>query len=179
MGRDKALVEVGGRALAAGVAHVLGDAGAAEVFVVGGDLGALGDLGLQAIPDGHPGEGPLGGLLSALRHASEAVVVVLACDLPRTHARAVRRVVAEVEADPTLACAVPMVDGHLQPLHGAWRRSALPELEAAFDRGERALHRVVAALAWAEVPGIDPGAVVDVDTPSDIDTLDEPIPPPI
>ncbi len=171
MGRDKAMVEMGGRPLALGVAGALQEAGAGEVFAVGGDLRALADLGLEAIPDDQPGEGPLGGVLTALRHASEPVVVVLACDLAGAQPRAVRQTVAALAADPHLACAVPVVDARLQPLHGAWRRSARPELQAMFDRGERAMHRVIAGLATAEVNGIDPAALVDVDTAADIDAF--------
>lgn len=168
MGRDKALVEVGGRPLAVGVAQALRDAGAGEVFAVGGHLRALGDLGLEAIPDDHPGEGPLGGLLTALGHASNPVVAVLACDLPGARPLAVRSVVAALDANPDMACAVPVVDGRSQPLHGAWRRSARSELRAAFDRGERAMHRAIAGLASAEVHGIDPAALADADTPAEL-----------
>jgi molybdopterin-guanine dinucleotide biosynthesis protein A len=168
MGRDKALVEVGGRPLAVGVAQVLREAGAGEVFAVGGDLDALGDLGLQAIPDDHPGEGPLGGLLTALRHASSPVVTVLACDLPNPQPGAIRRVVAALDADEYLVCAIPTVEGRPEPLHGAWRRSGSPEVQAAFDRGERAMHRAIAGLASAEVHGIDPAALADANTPAEL-----------
>ena len=168
MGRDKALVEVAGRPLAVGVAEVLLDAGAGEIFAVGGDLDALAALGMQALPDDHPGEGPLGGLLTALRRASNAMVVVLACDLPALEPQVVRRVVAALDADAHAVCAVPVRSGRLEPLHGAWRRSGSPELQAAFDRGERAMHRAVAQLAVVEVPGIDPAVLADANSPADL-----------
>lgn len=166
MGRDKALIEVSGQPLAIRVAQVLRDAGAGEVFAVGGDLDALVDLGLPGIPDDHPGEGPLGGLLSALRHASSPLVTVLACDLATAQPQAVRLLVKALATDPNLACAIPMVGGRLEPLHGAWRCSVLSEVQAAFDRGERAVHRAIAGLVRATVHGIDPAALVDVDTPT-------------
>ena len=168
MGRDKALVEVGGRPLAVGVAEVLLDAGADEVFTVGGDLDALRALGLQALADDHPGEGPLGGLLTALRRASNAMVAVLACDLPALEPQVIRRVVAALDADTHAVCAVPVRDGRLEPLHGAWRRSGRPQLQAAFDQGERAMHRAVAPLAVVEVLGIDPAVLADANSPADL-----------
>lgn len=174
MGRDKALVEVGGRPLAAGVASALREAGAGEVFSVGGDVVALRALGLQALADDHPGEGPLGGLLCALRHAWHPVVVVLACDLVAPRPEAVRLVVAALHAGQELACAVPVVNGRPEALHGAWRRSALPELEALFERGERAMHRAVAAVAGSEVHGVEVHALADVDTPADIAAWSDP-----
>src|SRR6185436_398763 len=82
MGTDKALIDVDGRALALSVADALRSAGATRVLAVGGDLVALRGLGLEAIPDQHAGEGPLGGILTALEATDEDVVVVLACDLP-------------------------------------------------------------------------------------------------
>ena len=54
MGTDKALVEVDGRPLVAVVASVLEVAGAAEVFVVGGNAARLADLGLRTVPDDRP-----------------------------------------------------------------------------------------------------------------------------
>lgn len=169
MGRDKALVEVGGRALAVRVAQALRDAGAGQVFAVGGALDALSDLGLDAVADDHPGEGPVGGLLTALSHASSPVVAVLACDLPAAAPSAVRLVVAALDADPDLACAIPMVQGRSEPLHGAWRRSSHPRIQAMFDRGERAMHSVIADLGGTAVHGVDPAALADADTPADLE----------
>ncbi|HEV2071010.1 MAG TPA: molybdenum cofactor guanylyltransferase [Acidimicrobiales bacterium] len=168
MGRDKALVEVGGKALAVRVAQVLRDAGADEVFAVGGALDALGDLGLPAVPDDFPGEGPLGGVLTALRHASSPLVAVLACDLLAAVPSSVRLVVATLDTVPKLACAIPMVQGRSEPLHGAWRRSSRPEIQAIFDRGERAMHRAIAGLDSAAVHGIDPAALADADTSAEL-----------
>lgn len=168
MGRDKALVEVGGRVLAVRVAEALADAGATEVFAVGGALDALGHLGLHAVPDDFPGEGPLGGLLTALSHAASPLVAVLACDLPAAAPSAVRLVVAALDADLHLACAIPLVHGRSEPLHGAWRRSSRPQIQAMFDRGERAVHRVIAGLAGTAVHGVDPAALADADTPAEL-----------
>ena len=87
MGTDKAFVEVDGRPMAGRVAAALRAAGAAEVLAVGGDLDRLPSLGFdRAVPDRHPGEGPLGGLLTALAAAGHDVVVVLACDVPAARA---------------------------------------------------------------------------------------------
>src|SRR5687768_5401850 len=81
MGADKALVEGDGLAMARRAADALWAAGATEVMAVGGDAQALGRLSLEVVRDLHPGEGPLGGILTALAATDEDVVVVLACDL--------------------------------------------------------------------------------------------------
>lgn len=51
MGRDKALIEIGGVPMARRVADALGAAGAAEVVAVGGSAPALRSLGLTVAPD--------------------------------------------------------------------------------------------------------------------------------
>ncbi len=141
MGRDKASLEIDGRPMAARVADALLEAGGAEVFCVGG---VSGDPALRVVPDDRAGEGPLNGLITALQAANRDLVVVLACDLLEPSAAAIRRVV-EAASGTSAAEApvtVPVVAGRPQWLHGAWRRDAcLGPLLAAFDGGERSIHR--------------------------------------
>jgi len=131
MGTDKALVDLGDRRLVEVATSALTDAGASEVFVVGGQQEQLAALGLRVVEDDYPGQGPLGGVITALRAASEDIVVVLACDHPATEGLAVRSVVGALG---TADVAVPVVEGRQQVLHAAWRRRALPELEAHHAR---------------------------------------------
>ena len=172
MGRDKAFVQVGGRALATIAADALRGAGAVEVFAVGGDAAGLAALGLRVVADRRPDEGPLGGLLTALEAATAEVVVVLACDLPRVTDEAVAAVVGGVgQAD----AAVPVVAGRAQHLLAAWRReTCLASLATAYEMGERAIWRAAASLrvnevtlrlhAWADDVD-DPEALLEIDPP--------------
>src|SRR5436305_1678226 len=63
------------------VATALRDAGARSVMAVGGDVAGLHALGLDARLDPRQGDGPLGGVVTALELAEDPVVVVLATDL--------------------------------------------------------------------------------------------------
>lgn len=85
MGRDKALIHLDGQALAARVAAALRAGGCGEVLAVGGDHAALAGLGLIPVADRWPGEGPLGGLATALAAALStdpgSVLVIAPCDL--------------------------------------------------------------------------------------------------
>lgn len=91
MGRDKALLEVAGRPMVARVVAAARAAGAAEVITVGGDepgiraaLAGLGGPTARHVPDRHPGEGPLGGLLTALAALAGAgadAALIVSCDL--------------------------------------------------------------------------------------------------
>jgi molybdopterin-guanine dinucleotide biosynthesis protein A len=161
MGTDKALLEVDGVALAVRVADALRAAGANRVVAVGGDGPALTALGLDAVADQHPGEGPLGGILTALAAVDDEVVVVLACDLPDPDPAAIRRVVAALgEGD------VAAPPGEL--LHAAYHRRAEGHLAAAFAAGERAPRRAVEGLRVVEVADLPPAALADADRPDDL-----------
>jgi molybdopterin-guanine dinucleotide biosynthesis protein A len=165
MGRDKALIEVAGRPLAVIAADALSGAGASEVFAVGGDADALAALGLRTVPDRWPAEGPLGAVVTALDVAAFDVVVVLACDLPNVTSEAVGAVAAAV-GDASGAVAV--AGGRDQWLLGAWRRTALPALRAAFGAGERALWRAASALDVVRVAMRDESWARDADRPADL-----------
>ena len=168
MGRDKALLEVGGRPLAAVAGDALRAAGADPVLAVGGDGGALAPLGLVPVPDDHPGEGPLGGVVTALRRAPAPVVAVLACDLPGARAEAIVAVVAALVAAPEADVAFPVAGGRRAFVHAAWRASALTPLADAFAAGERSVAGGVAHLRVVEVPGLDAAWLADVDVPEDL-----------
>jgi molybdopterin-guanine dinucleotide biosynthesis protein A/rhodanese-related sulfurtransferase len=169
MGRDKALLEVGGRALAAVVGDALRAAGADPVLAVGGDGAALAGLGLDAVPDDHPGEGPLGGVLTALRRAPTDLVAVLACDLPGARPGGVAAVVAALAAQPGADVALPVAGGRRALVHAAWRSRVEPALASAFAGGERSLAGALRGVRVVEVAGIDPAEVADVDVPADLD----------
>jgi len=169
MGQDKAHLLVDGVAMARRVADALSEAGAREVWAVGGDPVALGRLGLTVVADDHPGGGPFPATITALGQSSEPVVVVLSCDLRRPSPSAVRTLVAALDAaGPDVLVAVPVVGGHRQWTHAAWRTRARPALEAAFAAGARSLKRGAEELSLLEVHSLDPVQVADADTPDDL-----------
>ncbi len=172
MGTDKAQVVVHGTPMAVRVADALRRAGAAEVWAVGGDESALERLGLAVVPDDEPGQGPLPATITALRHARHPILVVLACDLLQPDEAAVAAVVdALARAAPEVLAAVPMVAGHLQWTHTAWRVSALGPMEAVRATGARSLRKAGATLSYVEVHDLEPAHLADADSPADLDAL--------
>lgn len=165
MGIDKATLVVGGQPLALRAADALRAAGASEVFAVGGDAEILSDLGLEVVPDRYPGQGPLGGLITAIASATNDVVFVTACDLPSLSADTVRGVLGALG---TGDAAVPVLGTALQFLCGAYHKRTLGRLSAAFETGERSIHRSLGRLAVVEVRGLDPTSLRDADTPEDL-----------
>jgi len=182
-GSDKALAVVDGRAMVRRVADALDEAGAAEVFVIGGDAVALAALGLTSLPDRRPGEGPLDGLITALGASANDLVVVLACDLPFVTAELIGALVGAVGADQVGAdqvgadqvdadVAVAVVDDgdRVEPLVGCWRASTcLPVLEQAFADGERAVHRALTWLAATTTVTAAPRTIVNVNRTDDLE----------
>ena len=170
MGRDKALVPVDGVAMARRVADALRAAGAERVVAVGGDGPALRELGVDTRPDRWPGEGPLGGLVTALGDlgpGASPVAVVLSCDLTDPDPAAIARMV-RVRADHDSDASVPVVACRPQWLHAAWHRRAAGILADVFEAGERSLAGAALSLRVATLDDLAPAAVHDADRPEDL-----------
>jgi len=135
MGRDKALLGTRAGKLGASVAR--GVAAAAGSAVLVGNPERYGALGYPAIPDLYPGEGPLGGILTALAHTGATWNLVTACDMPgltEKFLRALLEAAGRTRADVVIPVGPT---GRLEPLCGVWRKSARAALEAAFAAGVR------------------------------------------
>jgi molybdopterin-guanine dinucleotide biosynthesis protein A len=166
MGRDKALIEVGGVPLAERVAIALEGGGCAPVVLVGGAGERLVAATLRTwLADSHPGQGPLGGVLDAVRWFDQhgaAGVVVAACDLPDLTGDAVRSI-----ADARTAAVACSGDGRPHPSLAYWPVADGHRLASLFESGVRALHQALDALGARRV------AVSDTDlrnanTPGDV-----------
>jgi molybdopterin-guanine dinucleotide biosynthesis protein A len=164
MGRTKALIEIDGVPMVRRVVDALAAAGCAPVVVVGGDPGELASVGLQPVADHQPGEGPLGGILTALR-VEDTDLLVAACDLPDLTAEAVRTVAIAGAADVDVAVAA---DGHGHAALLRVNRRAEPALERAFAAGER---RLGAALEHCRTVAVEvaAGTLRNVNEPADLD----------
>jgi molybdopterin-guanine dinucleotide biosynthesis protein A len=166
MGRDKALLRVGQRPMAARAVDALREAGADPVVAIGGDATALRAAGLDVVPDLHPGEGPLGGVLTACEALSaHELVAVIATDLPDVTSELLAMLVDAIGGDDAVFAAAD----RLEPLCGVWRvTTCLPALHRAFADGERAVHRAVVPLTHRTVPVPAP-LLRNVNEPDDLD----------
>ncbi|WCO69240.1 NTP transferase domain-containing protein [Iamia majanohamensis] len=172
MGRDKALIEVDGTALAVRVADALRAGGCHEVRAVGGDASALEALGLEVVPDAHPGEGPLGGLATALAAAPPGAVLALApCDLVAPDPAATAQLLgALAAAPPEVDAVVPVVDGRDEWTLSAWRvdPARAAAVAALLADGRRRLAAVAEVAQVVRVHDVERGAVADADRPEDL-----------
>ena len=172
MGRDKALIEVDGVVLAERVARVLESAGCSPVVFVGGDAERLEPAtGRAVVPDRWPSHGPVGGVLTALRHFDPTgadAVVIAACDLVALTADAVRDVVSAPPADVAIADS-----GRPEPMLGRWSVGAADAVESAFAT-ERSVLAVARALGATTV-AVDPAALRNANEPGDLGAAAPPI----
>jgi len=139
-GRDKALVEFDGKPLIARLCRVLQAATGAPVRIIG-DAGKYGHIGVECVADRWPGEGPLGGIITALDANSNSIdsnswILMIGCDMPFMTVEwlqhlAARTVLSNAEV------VVPRSDYGLEPLCASWRASAAPTLTRAFEKGVR------------------------------------------
>lgn len=170
MGRDKALIDVGGTTLPAIVAGRLRDAGADEVLAVGGvdDRVDAAPSGTRWVPDGWPGRGPVGGVASAMGAARTEVVAVVACDLPALDVSTLGRLADSVSGDESVDVAVARSRHGRQPLVAAWAVRLRPILETALDAGASpSVHAVLAGLVVTEVE-VEEDEVVNLNRPEDL-----------
>lgn len=167
MGRDKALLAVGGIPMALRVANGLREAGCEPALAVGGDSVALAGLGLATIADRWSGEGPLGGVITALEHfATHDVVVVVACDLPQLTSATVTALIGALAASDDADVAMAITDRQ-QPLCAAWNRRAAAPLAAAFAGGGRRLLDVIGNLHVIDV-SVAAQELINVNTVNDL-----------
>jgi molybdopterin-guanine dinucleotide biosynthesis protein A len=132
-GRAKGLELVGGARIVDRAVAALREV-ATEILLVGASPAVAATLPrLRWVPDEAPGAGPLGGILSALRAARRDTVIV-AWDMPFLGVADLRPLLEQADDADAV---VWEHDGHLEPLCGLYRASAVEPLARAFSDGER------------------------------------------
>jgi molybdopterin-guanine dinucleotide biosynthesis protein A len=141
MGRDKALLPSHGRTLAEAVAEVV-SAVAGPAALVGGSQ-RIDHGGLAFLPDLYPGEGPLGGILTALESTTADWNLIVACDMPGLKVDFLRDLMDTAEHCDADALVPAGPNGRLEPLCAVYHRNSRQGPYTAFARGVR---KIAAAL---------------------------------
>jgi molybdopterin-guanine dinucleotide biosynthesis protein A len=165
MGRDKALLPFHGRPLAAAIAAIVQEAAGSAALI--GDPALAAATGFPVLPDLFPGEGPLGGILTALRAGTADWNLVTACDMPALTPDFLRRLFEAAEAgDPGVLLPVAPA-GRPEPLCAVWHRRALSPLEIAFAAGTRKVTDALRGLHVVRYPCAEVTPFQNVNTPED------------
>ena len=123
---------------------LMAGAGIHKVSVVG-DAERYGRFGAACVEDVWPGEGPLGGIVTALRDAKGNNQqldsrlewnLMVSCDMPFLTRKWLAFLVERALASEAQVVLARSAHG-LEPLCACWRRDALETLQVAFERGVR------------------------------------------
>jgi molybdenum cofactor guanylyltransferase len=164
MGRDKALLPFRGSTLAQSVAHAVAAAAGSATLV--GDPQTYGSLGFPAICDLYPGEGPLGGILTALRHTQSDWNVITACDMPALTAELLARLLEAAERLNADAL-IPAGPFRLEPLCAVYHRRTCPGLERQFRAGVRKVTAALETVRSVPFPVVEVSCFQNVNTPEE------------
>jgi len=140
MGRDKALLDVGGMPLLARQIELVRAAGAAEVFISGRANAGYAAFGCRVLEDELPGAGPLAGIARGLDAAREPLLLVLAVDMAKVTGDFLGQLHARCRQG---AGAVPVHDGIVEALAAFYPKPAAG---------------LIAGLLARAKPGAPPGA---------------------
>ncbi len=144
MGRDKALLEIGGVPLLLRAAQ-LAEPLVATVTIVGTPE-RYRHLGLRVVGDDRPGLGPLGGMATALRLSAHEWNLVLGCDLPYLNAAWLEYLIARAVAS-TADALLPETARGAEPLCAMYRKSCAVPIAAALAAGVRKITEGLTGLA--------------------------------
>jgi molybdenum cofactor guanylyltransferase len=153
-GSDKALVELQGKSMLARTAGLLAKVCGSVAIVA--QKNKLEDSSTETIADRWPGEGPLGGILTALLDSeatsgSQGWNLILSCDMPFLTEQWLTFLAERAERSEAEAV-VPKSDHGWEPLCVCWKNSVTPPISAAFDAGTR---KVTEALKQLHVEVLD------------------------
>jgi molybdopterin-guanine dinucleotide biosynthesis protein A len=138
-GQDKALAVLRGKTMLERMSKLCCQFGR-EVRVVA-PPGRYSVTGVEVIADRWPGEGPFGGIITALRHAKESGdrakwLLIVGCDMPFL-TREWLSFLVERALTSDADAVVPRSPSGLEPLCACWRTAAVDLLQTAFDEGVR------------------------------------------
>jgi molybdopterin-guanine dinucleotide biosynthesis protein A len=136
-GGDKALAQLAGEPILRRLLRGL-DVVAISVRIVTA-AGRYPEYREKIVQDRWPGQGPFGGILTALdasRDSGHVWNVIVGCDMPFLTPEWLGYMIDRAAASGA-DVVYPRSPGGDEPLCGCWRTDALPRLQAAFDEGVR------------------------------------------
>jgi molybdopterin-guanine dinucleotide biosynthesis protein A len=132
MGRDKALLELGGQTMVEIALKKLRVVCRAVSLV--GNTPELGRFGVPVVPDAIAGCGPLGGIVAGLESSAAEWNLFLAVDVPFVPVEVLKMLLVASEAEGAV-CVMAEAFGQPQPLAAMYAKAALPTLRTALEDG--------------------------------------------
>lgn len=121
--------------------------------------------GFRLIEDAAEVDGPMAGVLAALRASAGRPTLVVACDMPYLEARHLVQLVNRRDPEKR-ATAFLAGDGSPDPMCALYESNCLPALEACARRGWSSLRRFLAETEVERVVADDPAFLASVNDPA-------------
>ncbi len=139
MGRDKAMLDIGGKPVIQRVADTLRQC-TPNVCLAAAKEDDYRFLNLPVAADEYPGYGPLAGIYAGMQHIEAEWYLVAACDMPFTSVDLMRNMLElgmEMHGDrdgiPLSQAIVPTYQDRLHPLYAVYHRTVWPALKKALE----------------------------------------------
>jgi len=168
MGRDKALLEYYGQPHAQYLYHLLSHH-CEQVFLSARSHQWQGTplADLPSLVDTLPSEGPISGILTALRTYPRVNWLVVACDLPYLKDRTLLPLLQQYREDVVATCYHHPQERFPEPLCAIYTPQALPVFEAAYAAGLRCPVKVLQQSRCHCIPPLDATTTANINTPED------------
>lgn len=161
MGRDKALLPVGGETMLARTVRLVRDAAGSATLIAPPDRYA----GFDAVADKIENCGPLGGLYTALTISAADWNLVVSCDLPNLNAQLLDHLF-EIAGRSRADAVVAQTAAGLEPLCAIYHRRSLAAARSCLDRKILKMHDFLSTLLL-EPAAADARALANVNTPEE------------
>jgi molybdenum cofactor guanylyltransferase len=147
-GRDKALVEVGGTPMLERMIELL--RGVSKQVKIVAAPGKYTAFRTEIVEDRWPGQGPLGGIITALEDSADSTArcpwnLILSCDMPFL-TREWLAFLGERAARSKAQVVFPHSASGPEPLCACWQTAAAATLRSGFERGVRKVTEGIALL---------------------------------
>jgi molybdopterin-guanine dinucleotide biosynthesis protein A len=160
MGQNKALMDIQGKTVIERTCERIGALGN-QTYIISEDINLYAFVPqTRGIFDLFPGQGPLGGFITAFECVPYAYIVMCACDMPFASPE-LFQLELDFLADQQTDVVLAKIKNRFEPLHAVYRReSCLNPAKQIFNRGGR---KIVDWFTEVKVRILDEGIISEID----------------
>lgn len=180
MGQNKSFVHLDGRPLVERVIERVVALGL-PVQIIANDPARYAPFGLPVFTDLIPGKGSLGGLYTAIDRSPTLWTLCVACDMPFLNTALLASMLGQCQDD--WDAVVPVIAGRPQSLHAVYHRRCLPTINAALQRDDLKIQRLLGQLPVhfideTAISTLDPGlrSFINLNTPDELNQAQQLVP---
>lgn len=142
-------------------------AGVDPVVAIGGPTG---ELSVPTVADRYPGEGPLGGVATAMTYARVGWIVTATCDLPLLEPQTIAEVASSIDPDRPDLAVVAAISGVPSVSLGCWPAAWATATHGAVRSGQRRFRHLL-ELGPMRLIEVEPTQLSDADDPATLAAL--------